>query len=306
MFGSYLSPLVVQQMVEAETTPELGGVTEEITAYFSDIQGFSAFSEKLSAAQLVELLNEYLTACTDIVQEERGTLDKYIGDAVVAMYGAPLKLEDHAYRACASALRVQEKQAKLRQKWMSEGPKWPELVHAMRTRIGLNTGPCMIGNMGSRSRFSYTMMGDDVNLAARMESGAQAWGVYTMVSETTRIACEVGERCPMLFRALGKIQVKGRSRPVPIHELVGWRDEIGDEVVAGLAEFERGLACYRERRWDEALGYFEKSDRVEPYQPERDKGISTNPSRVYQRIVRDLATRELPADWDGIYTMPSK
>jgi adenylate cyclase len=174
MFGAYLAPQLVDRMVKSGKMPELGGHEEEITAYFSDIQGYSTFSEKLSAARLVELLNEYLTVCTDIIQEEGGTLDKYIGDAVVAMFGAPIALPDHAYRACVTALRVQHALDDLRRKWEAEGEVWPLTVRQMRSRIGLNTGRAVVGNMGSRTRFSYTMTSDDVNLAARMESGAKS------------------------------------------------------------------------------------------------------------------------------------
>jgi adenylate cyclase len=306
MFGSYLSPVVVEQMVNSETTPELGGVTAEITAYFSDIENFSAFSEKLTAAQLVELLNEYLTACTDIIQDERGTLDKYIGDAVVAMYGAPLSVPDHAYRACVSALRVQQKLDELRQKWTAEGDRWPDLVHGMRTRIGLNTGPCMIGNMGSRSRFSYTMMGDDVNLAARMESGAKSWGVYIMVTEATRTAAEAAAGRALAFRSLGRIKVKGRGRPVPIHELIGWQDEISPDTAAGIGEFERGLVAYLAKDWNLARRHFAASAQSERFQPIDGQGISTNPSLAYEKIVNELAQQQLPDTWDGVYTMRSK
>lgn len=140
MFGTYLAPTVVEAMVESGKDPELGGHDAEITAYFSDIQSFSSFSEVMSSGKLTELLNEYLTACTDLVQGEGGSLDKYIGDAVVAMYGAPVELRDHALRACVASQLVQKKIAELREKWRFEGDKWPPLVHRMRTRIGLNTG----------------------------------------------------------------------------------------------------------------------------------------------------------------------
>ena len=135
-------------------------------------------------------MNEYLTACTDLVHEEGGTLDKYIGDAVVAIYGAPVALPDHALRACVTALRTQDMLAKLREKWTAEGERWPLGVRNMRSRVGLNSGSAIIGNMGSRTRFAYTMTGDNVNLAARMESGAKQWGVYTCLLYTSDAADE--------------------------------------------------------------------------------------------------------------------
>ncbi|HEY1109187.1 MAG TPA: adenylate/guanylate cyclase domain-containing protein, partial [Opitutaceae bacterium] len=176
MFGTYVSSDYVNMLVDAEEPPQLGGHDAEITAYFSDIQSFSTFSEKLGSGPLVELMNEYLTACTDIVQAQGGTLDKYIGDAVVSFFGAPVPFKDHAYRACVATQLVHRKLGELREKWRSEGGKWPEIVWNMQSRIGVNSGTCVVGNMGSRARFNYTMMGDDVNLAARMESGAKFWG----------------------------------------------------------------------------------------------------------------------------------
>ena len=140
MFGTYLAPAIVDRMIDSGKDPELGGHDAEITAYFSDIQGFSSFSEVMSSQKLGELLNEFLSACTDIVTAEGGTLDKYIGDAVVAIYGAPFEFPDHAYRACVTTQLVQAKVSELRDKWTAEGDKWPELVHKLRTRIGLNTG----------------------------------------------------------------------------------------------------------------------------------------------------------------------
>lgn len=305
MFGTYLAPTVVDQMVESGENPELGGHDAEITAYFSDIQRFSSFSEVLPASKLGELLNEYLTACTDIVQAEMGTLDKYIGDAVVAMFGAPVEAPDHAYRACIASQLVQLQIAELREKWRAEGDKWPPLVHQLRTRIGLNTGVCMIGNMGSRTRFNYTMMGDNVNLAARMESGAKSWGSYAMCTEATKVACEQrGQR--VVFRALGKIVVQGRTQPVPVYDLVGLREHLDEAAYECIALFEQGLAKYYARDWAGAYALFERSRELEPLQPGIAPGVLSNPSLVYLELVAEAKANPPPPEWDGRYVMKEK
>ncbi len=308
LFGAYLAPSLVSQMVDSGQEPKLGGVEEEITAYFSDIQSFSAFAEVLSPNQLVELMNEYLTACTDIVQGEGGTLDKYIGDAVVAMYGAPLALPGHAHRACVSALRVDKRCAELREKWRAEIPQknWPDLVTRMRTRVGLNSGRAVVGNMGSVSRFSYTMMGDTVNLAARMESGAKSWGVYTMCADPTRVACQAVDGGEVIFRSLGRIVVKGRKTAVPIHELVCLKGDVTDRTREAIATFEAGLERYYQQDWEGALAKFEASAALEPRQPDPAAGLESNPSRVYQRIVAELRAAPPGPGWDGAYVMREK
>lgn len=306
MFGSYLSPVVINQMVDSGQSPELGGIEAEVTAYFSDIQGFSSFSEELKPPQLVALLNEYLTACTDIIQEQGGTLDKYIGDAVVAMFGAPVPLPDHAFKACLAGLLVQRKLDELRARWTAAGDEWPQMVKEMRTRIGANTGTCMIGNMGSRTRFDYTMMGDNVNLAARMESGAKTWGVFNMVTEETRRACETNGGDRIVFRALGRIRVKGRSAPVPVHEVVGLREDVDELTHACIQIFESALTAVYAQNWDLADERLQQSASRERFQPGRDFGVSTNPSLKYRQIVSDLRQSPPRSDWDGVYTMGAK
>jgi adenylate cyclase len=307
MFGAYVSPQLVNTMVESGDDPQLGGHDSVITAYFSDIQGFSTFSEKLKSGPLVELMNEYLTACTDIVTEQGGTLDKYIGDAVVAMFGAPIPMADHAYRACVATQRVHLKLAELREKWKGEGEKWPEIVWKMQSRIGLNTGECMIGNMGSRTRFNYTMMGDDVNLAARMESGAKSWGVYTMCSEATKLACEKHGGDHVVFRPLGRIIVKGRNTPTPIYEIVGLKETVTAQTRECLALFEQGLERYYARDWDGALAFFAKSRELEVNVPGRTPGVSSNPSLTYiEKVVPEAMEEPPPPDWDGRYVMKEK
>jgi adenylate cyclase len=306
MFGAYVSPQLVERMVESGDDPQLGGHDAEITAYFSDIQSFSSFSEKLGSGPLVELMNEYLTACTDIVQSEGGTLDKYIGDAVVAMFGAPIPLADHAYRACVATQRVHLKLAELRTKWENEGDKWPQIVWRMQSRIGLNSGVCMIGNMGSRTRFNYTMMGDNVNLAARMESGAKSWGAYTMCTEATKAAClqHGGDR--VVFRPLGRIVVKGRSQAVPIHEIVGLKEHVTPQTRECIGIFEQALAKYYARDWDGALKLFAQSRELEFNIPGKTPGVSSNPSLVYMDITEHYKNEPPPENWDGVYVMKEK
>jgi adenylate cyclase len=305
MFGAYVSPEVVDRLIKADAQPELGGHLEEITAYFSDVQGFTTVSEQLAPGRVVELMNEYLTACTDIIQEEGGTLDKYIGDAVVAMFGAPEPLADHAYRACVASQRVQLKLEQLRAKWKQEGTKWPPEVAVLETRIGLNSGPCVIGNMGSRSRFSYTMMGDDVNLAARLESGATAWGVKSMCTEQTRRACEKYGADRVVFRPLGKIVVKGRVKAVPIFEIVGLRENVSESTLRCVEIFARGLEKYYARDWDGALACFTESAQFEPWR-NPDPDAVANPSSLYIGLVENYRKYPPPEEWDGVYVMREK
>ncbi len=306
MFGTYLSPALVKRMIDSGQEPRLGGHEENITAYFSDIQGFSSFSEKLPPDRLVALMNEYLTACTDIVQEEGGTLDKYIGDAVVAMFGAPIALPDHAYRACVATQRVHQQLGELRRKWQAEGDAWPAIVAKMQSRIGLNSGPCIIGNIGSRSRFNYTMMGDNVNLAARMESGAKRWGVYSMCTDATKLACEQHGGDRVVFRPLGRIVVMGRSQTVPIFEIAGLKETLTDEARDGLGLFEGALAKYYQRDWHGALAGFRRSAELEANQPGKTPGVKSNPSLVYLDITQEYLAAPPPENWDGVYVMKEK
>lgn len=305
MFGSYVSPELVNRMVEAGGEPQLGGHEEEITAFFSDIQSFSSFSEVLTPSDLGELLNQYLGAMTDELQSHGGALDKYIGDAIVAMFGAPVPLPAHARSACEAAALMQKCQARLREKWISEGDRWPPLVHAMRTRIGLNSGRVIVGNMGSSHRFNYTMMGDAVNLAARCESGAKSFGVYTLVTETT-VALARAQGATCVFRELDRIVVKGRSQPVAIFELVGLADDVAPAARECLELFAKGRAHYLRQEWTGAEEAFAAAAALEPNQPGRDAGVESNPSLIMLERCRQLRAAPPPADWDGVYRMKTK
>jgi adenylate cyclase len=222
------------------------------------------------------------------------------------MFGAPVALPDHAFRACVATQRVQRRIVELREKWQSEGGKWPASVKAMRARIGLNTGQCVVGNMGSSTRFNYTMMGDNVNLAARMESGAKSWGVYTMCTEATKLACGPRGLERLVFRPLGRITVMGRSQAVPIHEIVGLQESVADTTRECLELFALGLERYYARDWEGAGALFQRSAALEPNVPRRTPGVTSNPSLVYLDIVGNYKISPPPADWDGVYVMKGK
>jgi adenylate cyclase len=306
MFGSYVSPELVRRMVEARAEPQLGGHEDEITAFFSDIQGFSAFSEVLSPVDLVQLLNEYLGGMTDILQANGGALDKYIGDAIVAMFGGLVPVKDHARFACEAAAKMQMKQAKLREYWKSQGDRWPALVHNMRTRIGLNSGQVVVGNMGSQHRFNYTMMGDTVNLAARCESGAKTFGVYTAATGATVTAAKASG-CECVFRELDRIVVKGRKEPAVIFEVVApSAGDLPEGALKCLELFEKGRGHYLRQEWDEALACFAEAAPLEPLQPERDAGVDSNPSLIMLARCEALKRQPPGADWDGVYRMTTK
>ena len=313
MFGSYVSSDLVEQMVEKGKEPSLGGEETSITAFFSDVQAFSSFSELLSPTGLVDLMNEYLTAMTDILTKEKGTLDKYIGDAIVAMYGAPLPMDNHAYQAVKTALLMQQEQLRLREKWSTEADTWGEchdLVCKMQTRIGCNTGTATVGNMGAKDRFNYTMMGDMVNLAARCESGAKAYGAYIMITEETKLASEQHKDDidfrDIAFRFLDRIVVKGRSQPVAMYEPTGFMDELSQETQDCLDCFSHGIEKYLAQDWDAALKMFEKAKGMEPNKPGITPGVNDNPSMIL--IDRCQVMKENPPgdDWDGVYVMTTK
>ncbi len=330
-FKSYLSPDLINQMFENHITPKLGGEARVITAYFTDIQGFSTFSEKLTATQLVELLNEYLTAMTDIFIAEEGTLDKYEGDAIVAFIGAPLDVPDHALRACRAAVSMQAKLLELREKWSSEkelpgesrnvkgfppevwtpGDKWPAIVHQMRMRIGINTGEIVVGNMGSAMRMNYTMMGDAVNLAARLEAGSKQYGVYTMLSEyvlDNQFTDEKGEthtiRDLVEVRFIDRLTVVGKSEPVEVYELCAMKGGLTSQEQELLKLFAQGIEQYRRMEWDQAMATFQQSDTIERY-----PDAATTPSRVFLKRCQEYkANPPVPAGqtWDGVYRMTKK
>jgi adenylate cyclase len=301
-FGTYISPELIDEMYTNGESPQLGGDSGIRTAYFTDIQGFSTFSEKLTATQLVELLNEYLTVMTDLLLEVKGTLDKYEGDAIIAFFGAPMPLEDHARRACLVAHQMQEALLDLRKKWISEGEKWPEVVHEMRMRIGINSGEIVTGNMGSKSRMNYTMMGDSVNLAARLEESAKQYGIFTQVSKDTKEMA--GDE--FLWREVDTVKVMGKSIPVTSFDLLGLNETAPDFLKELAKKFADALELYRAQNFKEAMELFKETLELEWQRFPDLKGIKSNPSEVYIERCQTYIDTPPGTEWDGVWTLTSK
>jgi adenylate cyclase len=298
-FSTYLSPELVTMMVRDGIEPRLGGSSGMRTAYFTDIASFSSFSEVLSATQLVELLNEYLSAMTNILLAEGGTLDKYEGDAIVAFFGAPIAQPDHAARAVRVAIEMQYALVRLRQKWHAEEDKWPDLVRQMRMRIGISSGEIVTGNMGSTMRMNYTMMGDVVNTAARLEAAAKQYGVYILcTTETLHLAGPDDFE----WRSLDKVRVVGKSEAVETVEIMAYKGQLPPEQVQMRTIYQQGMALYQQQQWDEAMAKFTESEKLEEVFPRR----STTPSRVYIERCDFLKEHPPGPHWDGSWELTSK
>lgn len=275
-------------MVDSGEKPAVGGAEVDLSAMFVDMQGYVGIAEQVPVRRLPELMNAYFEGCTNAIKAENGTLDKYIGDVIVAMFGAPVSFPDHALRACRAALQCQASLEKLRAKLQSDSQSWPDLAKQVRVRIGLNSGVAIVGNMGTATRFNYTMMGDNVNLAARLESGAKSYGVWILCSETTKIAAERAAPGEILFRSLGRIIVKGRAQPLELFEPLAFRNQASPALLECVQVFETGLSRWREKDWRGAASIFEKSARLERDQPGAAPEIKTNPSLVFLSMAQSF------------------
>tara|TARA_Y100000590_G_scaffold159609_1_gene183135 strand:+ start:140 stop:2641 length:2502 start_codon:yes stop_codon:yes gene_type:complete len=297
-FGTYISPTLIDQMFKQKKKPTLGGKQGIHTALFTDIQDFSIFSEKLSPEKLVELLNEYLTAMTDVLLHNKGTLDKYWGDAIIAFFGAPVPLKNQEYLACLTCCQMNQKLEFLRKKWAREGDKWPNFVHNMRHRIGVNSGPLVTGNMGSEMRMNYTMMGDAVNLTSRLESSCKHYGVEVQVGEKIYEATK--DR--MTFRLLDYVIVKGRSSPEKTYELISQKGNEPKLFHKLLPYWNDAMQLYQEQKWDMAITLFKKCDNFE----EDYIGRLTTPSRIYILRCEKFKLDSPGSNWDGSWTLTEK
>jgi len=304
MFSSYVSPKLVEQMVSSEGTVGLGGEEKEITALFSDIANFSTLSEKLEPARLIELMNDYLEEMTRIIMEESGTLDKYIGDAVMAFYGAPVTLKDNAYRACITAIKMQKALDGIRNSWKELDENLPAEIVDLQIRIGVNTGKMVVGNMGSRQRFNYTILGDQVNIAARCESACKKYGVQTIITKATLDEADP-ERKKFLTRFLDNIRVKGRKEPVEIYELMGLLGEASPKGIRAVEQFHDATNLFYEQEWELAKEKFQKLVYDEQFISVT-KSDSINPCRLYIQRCDELKDDSPGKDWDGVFDQASK
>jgi adenylate cyclase len=288
-FSRYLSPVVIDEIIADPSKLNLGGEKREMTAFFSDIQGFSSIAERLDPAHLVNLLNIYLTEMSDIIMANRGTIDKYEGDAVIAFFGAPLYMKDHAARACLSALAVKQAENFLNKKIMEEGLS----DHPLATRIGINTGEMVVGNMGTTSKMDYTIMGSAVNIASRLEGVNKQYGTWILASEeTVRQANGL-----ILARRLDRVRVVGINEPVQIYELAGLEETASAGQRETIRLFHDALVFFEARNWPAAESGFQKALDYNP---------QDSLSGMYLERCRDFQKNAPSPDWDGVFNLSQK
>jgi adenylate cyclase len=285
-FQNYVAPDVVNIMLQHPDKLHLGGEKREMTVLFSDIRGFTTLSEQMEPEVLVGLLHSYLNPMTETVFKHRGTMDKYIGDAIMAIYGAPLVLPDHADRASETALEMIATLMQLWEGWRAKG--LPEL----RIGIGLNSGMMTVGNMGSERLFDYTVIGDNVNLASRLEGLNKYYGTAILITEATQKLL----RNSYILREIDRVRVKGKKAPVSIFELRGHGQPQGQEAEL-LQTFQAGLAAFRQGQWDSAEHFLAACQQLSP---------NDGPTKLFLSRIQTLSQQPLPSDWDGTTTLTEK
>ena len=288
-FGTYLSGDVINEIIDDPAMLKLGGQKKWITALFTDVRGFSTISEALDAEQLVKLLNIYLSGMSDIILEERGTIDKYEGDAIISFFGAPVDYREHARLACRAAVLMKRKEAELNSFFLRE----KMTPNPLLTRIGINTGDMVVGNMGTERKMDYTIMGNAVNLAARLEGVNKQYGTWILISDMTKN--ELGEG--FITRRLDRVRVVGINTPVQLWELVEMQDGVDAAMTDFLARFEEAHTVFDRRQWAQACALFKQLCTERP-----DDG----PSQTYMRK-SEAFMRQPPADnWDGVFSLTQK
>jgi len=283
-FALYLAPQVIETMLTSGKMPVLGGEMRNVTIFFSDVAGFSTIAEKMTPNALVALMNEYLSAMTDIIESYGGYVDKYIGDSIVAVFGAPVDDPDHACNAVRAALRCRAGLEDLNRSNVAfQGYK---LAH----RIGLNSGDALVGNIGSRRRFNYTVMSDAVNVASRLEGANKYFGTSLMASEMTVALTGTA----FAWRELDAIRVKGRSDPVKIYEPLAESDQVSPQQSANALAYAEGLACWRSREFSRAVKCFDRVAEADP------------PSALFRERAKQFADDPPSQEWVPVNTLEGK
>jgi len=285
-FSKYVSPAVVDELLKDAENLKLGGRKEHMSVFFSDVRGFTTISEKLPPEELSRVLNLYLTPMTELVFKNKGTLDKYIGDAIMAFFGAPIKGNSHAKDACRCALQNLEKLKELQKEFEAQG-----LPH-IDIGIGINTGAMSVGNMGSNIVQNYTVMGDSVNLAARLEGINKEYGTRIIISQFTFDEAKED----FTAREIDRVRVKGKLEPVRIFELI-CEGEATDKVAENLKLFAQGYTLYHQKQFGDAQEYFKKAFAVTQNDPV---------SELYIERCQDYLNSAPPEDWDGVFVMKTK
>jgi adenylate cyclase len=284
-FGQYVSESLVESIIAHPERLQLGGEEVEATVLFSDLVGFTSMAENTAPKELIRLLNEYFSTMTEIILAHQGTVDKFIGDAIMAFWGAPLPIADHATRACEAALEMLAAMRLLQQSWESQG------FPSISLRIGLHTGPVVAGNVGSKKHFNYTVMGDTVNLAARLERVNKIYGTEIMMSDATYR--RLGDN--FLGRELDLVQVHGRAQPVMVYELIGRMPPTGPP--SWLPIFEAGRAAYVQGKISEAASRF--FEILELY-------CDDPPSSVFLKRCQQHLDKPSLSEWKGAHVLENK
>jgi adenylate cyclase len=279
---------LVRQLIEMGQEAKLGGERKRLTIFFSDIAGFSGISERLPPEELVVRLAEYLGALSDVIQRRRGTVDKYIGDAIMAFWGAPVEMENPELVAVETALECRAEARRINERWIAEG-----LDVAFHIRVGINTGELIVGNMGSESRLNYTVIGDAVNLASRLEGANKAYRTEIMISESTYEAVSGSIAC----RIIDKVRVKGRNEPIMVYEPVGRRDQMGDPTISRIDLHNEAWYLYAGSKFREAALLFRKI-----YLEDKSNDLAAEYSR---RCAAYVKTPPGP-DWDAVNVLKEK
>ena len=286
IFGTYVPKELVEEMAKNPAAYSTKGETRDMTVLFSDVRNFTSISEGLSATELTAMMNAYLTHMTETIQRERGTIDKYIGDAIMAFWGAPLHDDEHALHALRSALAMQQQIKDIAPDFIKRG--WPKL----EIGVGLNCGPMNVGDMGSAFRRAYTVLGDAVNLASRLESLTKEYGVGILVSENIVKAVP-----DVIYRELDRVRVKGKQEPISIYEPLDFKGKVADQLIDETDRFHRALERFREQRWDDAEKLLVTLSEADP---------ARKVYKLYLERVANLRLNSPGENWDGVFTFTTK